>query len=208
MKYYTIYKITNIVNNKIYIGKHITNNLKDGYMGSGEFLLSAINKYGIDKFKKEFLYKFKTEKEMNNMEKKIVNKEFLSRKDVYNLRIGGDGGWDYINNKLKNHNTKIARTVFKNKLKKDKKFKKKISSILSLANKKRFKDPKERKKLSLANKKRFSNKDERKKMSLACLGKIVSLKTRKKMSKSQKGRKHSIATKKKISLSMKKYYGV
>jgi hypothetical protein len=91
--YYTIYKITNIVNNKIYIGKHQTEDLDDGYMGSGLILGHAIKKYGIDKFFKEILYVFDSEEKMNNMEKEIVNKEFLLREDVYNLKEGGKGGF-------------------------------------------------------------------------------------------------------------------
>ena len=35
MKYYFIYQIKNKINNKIYIGKHITDNPNDDYMGSG-----------------------------------------------------------------------------------------------------------------------------------------------------------------------------
>lgn len=95
--FYTIYKITNIVNNKIYIGKHQTENLDDGYMGSGLYLGRAINKYGIDKFVKEILYIFDNEQQMIDMEKEIVNEEFLMREDVYNLKIGGEGDFDYIN---------------------------------------------------------------------------------------------------------------
>ena len=43
---YTIYKTTNTVNNKIYIGKHQTENINDSYLGSGISLERAINKYG------------------------------------------------------------------------------------------------------------------------------------------------------------------
>ena len=95
MKFNFVYKITNIVNNKIYIGKHSTDNIKDGYMGSGLCLGRAIKKYGIDKFKREILYEFDTKKEAYLMEAKIVNKEFIKRKDTYNIKLGGEGGWDH-----------------------------------------------------------------------------------------------------------------
>ena len=45
-KYNYIYIITNIVNGKIYIGKHSTDDLNDGYLGSGKKLRLAKNKYG------------------------------------------------------------------------------------------------------------------------------------------------------------------
>ena len=51
--YHYLYKITNKINNKIYIGIHSTDNLEDGYMGSGKAILRAINKYGKDKFTKD-----------------------------------------------------------------------------------------------------------------------------------------------------------
>lgn len=44
--FYFIYCTTNMVNGKIYVGKHKTTRLNDGYIGSGKLLKHAINKYG------------------------------------------------------------------------------------------------------------------------------------------------------------------
>ena len=97
MTYYYIYQITNLVNNKIYIGVHKTSKLDDGYMGSGKIINSAIEKYSIDNFKKDILEFFETSDAMYAKEKEVVTDEFLLREDTYNLRRGGTGGFDYIN---------------------------------------------------------------------------------------------------------------
>lgn len=95
--YYYLYRITNKVNGRFYIGVHKTNNLEDGYMGSGKIIQQAIKKYGIDNFEKEIIEFFNNEKEMMDKEIEIVNEEFLKRDEVYNLKRGGFGGFDYIN---------------------------------------------------------------------------------------------------------------
>ena len=95
--FYTVYKITNLINNKIYIGKHQTNNLEDNYFGSGKHLNHAIKKYGKENFKKEILFAFSSEQEMNAKEAELVTEDFCAREDTYNICVGGQGGWSYIN---------------------------------------------------------------------------------------------------------------
>jgi len=95
--YYTIYKTTNNINHKTYIGKHQTKDINDEYYGSGKHLKHAIKKYGIETFCKEILFLFDTEEEMNAKEEELVTEEYCLRKDTYNLCVGGRGGFSYIN---------------------------------------------------------------------------------------------------------------
>lgn len=96
-KHYLVYKTTNLVNGKIYIGKHETDNLDDGYLGSGKLLKRAIEKYGEENFQREILFECSSKAEMDAREAELVNEDFLKRDDVYNLKQGGEGGFDYIN---------------------------------------------------------------------------------------------------------------
>lgn len=90
--YYIIYETTNLINGKKYIGKHITDNLNDGYLGSGVYLKRAIKKYGKDNFKKDVLLYCESEEDMNNKENEMINNNMISGEDYYNLAYGGQGG--------------------------------------------------------------------------------------------------------------------
>lgn len=91
-KYYFIYKTTNIINEKFYIGAHGTNILKDGYIGSGVNLKLAIKKYGILNFKFEILEYYNSYDDLMKRERQIVDNKFLKNRQVYNSEVGGSGG--------------------------------------------------------------------------------------------------------------------
>jgi len=92
----TVYKTTNNNNGKIYIGVHKTNDLNDGYFGSGLSITRAIKKYGTESFSKEILFMAVSEPIAYWIERMLVDEEFVLRDDTYNLKIGGEGGWDHI----------------------------------------------------------------------------------------------------------------
>ena len=113
--FYYLYEVKNNLNGKIYVGVHKTKSLDDGYMGSGKVIRSAIMKHGIENFTKVILEQFDNSTDMYAREKEVVTDEFLLRKDVYNLRRGGSGGFDYINaNKTAEEKTRIAKLARKN----------------------------------------------------------------------------------------------
>jgi hypothetical protein len=63
-------------------------------MGSGTRLNYAKRKYGLEFFKKDILKECNSQSEMEAYEASIVTEDFLKRKDVYNLRLGGLHLWD------------------------------------------------------------------------------------------------------------------
>lgn len=93
MTFFGIYKIINKVNGKMYIGQHITDDLDDGYMGSGKVIKLAIRKYGEEAFTKEWLEFAENAEDLNYLERMYVNEEWLARPDTYNLVLGGSGAY-------------------------------------------------------------------------------------------------------------------
>ncbi len=98
-KQFLIYKITNLIDNKFYIGAHITNNINDGYMGSGKKIKYAIKKHGIKNFTKEILYILESKEEMYEKEYEEINK-VLHLDNCYNIITGGHGGYPLNTNKV------------------------------------------------------------------------------------------------------------
>jgi hypothetical protein len=113
-KYHFIYKTTNLKNNHFYIGMHSTNNLKDGYMGSGDRLRSSIRHYGKENHKFEILEFHESRDLVMKRESEIVSKELLKDPLCMNIMQGGYGFKDL------EHFKKVCEAgnkVFKERLK-------------------------------------------------------------------------------------------
>lgn len=90
-KFHYFYRIVNLINGKYYYGVHSTDNIDDGYMGSGTLLKEAYKKYGVINFKKEILKYFTTRSECLAYEASVVNKSIVSDNECYNIALGGLG---------------------------------------------------------------------------------------------------------------------
>lgn len=176
--FYIIYKTTNSINGKIYIGLHKTVNLNDGYQGSGKALLRAIKKYGKENFNTEILEHCSTEAEMIEREKDIVNEAFCADQNTYNLMPGGRFGSNEKNGLSFSGRHHTDET------------KRKMSESL----KGRKVSPEARKKMSENN---FARRDpERQRLHASMLGSRTSIKRK------QSNYIHSEETKKKVSESL------
>ena len=93
---YYIYKITNLVNGKTYIGQHKYKKLNDRYMGSGKLIKLAIKKYGIENFKKDIIeFNIPTLELANDFEQMYILFERTKGKAEYNIADGGAGVHGY-----------------------------------------------------------------------------------------------------------------
>lgn len=87
-KFHYIYKITRSTG-QFYVGLHSTDNLDDGYFGSGQILWKSIKKYGKEFHAKEILEYLPSRKELLIREREIVNEELLVNPLCMNLALGG-----------------------------------------------------------------------------------------------------------------------
>lgn len=106
---YYIYRITNKLNGKTYIGKHKYKKLNEYYMGSGVHLKRAQKKYGIENFEKKILvFNISKLEHANLLEETFIaaEREKVGRENCYNIADGGDGGnlGEEVNKKLRGEN--------------------------------------------------------------------------------------------------------
>lgn len=109
MKEYVIYKTTNLVNGKFYVGKDEYNNPE--YLGSGKLLHKAICKYGKENFKKEILEYCN---ELNHGEREVywINELNSFSPNGYNIMNGSFGGDTYTHHPNKElYSNRISKSL-------------------------------------------------------------------------------------------------
>jgi hypothetical protein len=126
-KYHFIYKTTNVLTERYYFGMHSTDDLDDGYLGSGQRLWYSIRKYGKENHKREITEFCKNRMDLIQREIEIVNLNEVAKEDCMNLKIGGEGNSGHFGGK-----------ALADKLKNDKEFRKIIGRQRSLNAKKRY----------------------------------------------------------------------
>lgn len=104
-----IYKTTNLINGKFYVGQDYNNDLL--YLGSGTILIRAIKKYGRKNFKKEILETCETSQELNEREVYWIAKLDARNSSIgYNLAVGGEGSRGYTYHHSEEAKQKIRKS--------------------------------------------------------------------------------------------------
>lgn len=180
-----VYKITNLVNGKIYIGKHSTDRLDDGYMGSSRRVKLEYSAIGKENFEKTILAYSDDEEELKELEKFYITTLNATDPDVgYNI-VCESGGFQTLSEEQKR---KISQSLKGRPLSEHRK--QKISAAMTGE-----KHPMYGKKHSEETKQKIRESMKGKQQ---CLGKRHSEETKRKISQSLKGKKHSEETKQKM----------
>lgn len=93
-KYHFVYKTTCLVTGRYYVGMHSTDNIKDGYLGSGVRINRSIKKYGAKLHTREILEYLPTREAAGQREKELITEEMRANQECLNCGPGGLGAVD------------------------------------------------------------------------------------------------------------------
>lgn len=166
--YGIIYKITNKVNNRIYVGQTIhpllyrwKNHIRAANRGSNIYFHKAIRKYGKENFIIEELTKASSKEELNLLEIEYIKKYNSLAPNGYNTSTGGEGGNNFCNNPnidtIKQHLSEGRKRYFANWTEEERK---------TFSEKRRM--------IALDPNGKMQSQEYKEKMRIACTGKKVS----------------------------------
>ena len=110
MRKHTVYIIVNDINEKVYIGSHVTKNPLDNYLGGGNLIQKAIKKYGKEHFQKTILGEFENPREAHYWESFYIQL-FRSHDRKIGYNISPTGGTRYGGSLSEETKRKIGNTA-------------------------------------------------------------------------------------------------
>ena len=215
-KFNFVYIVTNLIDNKQYIGSHETNNLNDRYLGGGVYIKYEVKKLGKQNFKIEILKECENIRDARNLEEFYIKKYNTLIPNGYNKSksggICGKSDWNHSDESIKkikeSHIGQIPWNKGKiNILSEETKEKMRLSHLgkkHSEETKKRISNNSKgiirnhsaetKQKIGLANKGKKRSPEQIERIRLSKIGKTLSESSKNKLSKSKTGTKHSEET--------------
>ena len=150
MAYGIIYKLTNKISGKIYVGKtiHRLSERFSGHKCANSVVGQAIRKYGVENFSVEVIEECDSLESLNEREKFWIRELNCKSPNGYNLTDGGDG----LVGCTQETREKISRA------KTGKKLSKEACANIAAALAKRYADPAAHERLSIAQRKRYAER--------------------------------------------------
>ena len=180
--FHFVYKTTCKITGKWYIGLHSTDNMDDGYLGSGMRLTRSVKKYGIEAHIREIIFMGVTRKEASNKEAELLSEDVRKNPLCMNLGPGGLGATDRP--ATSEETTKKLSAASKNYKRTKEWYKKVVAS-------------------RRANDNYVKSEEEKEKIRTALTGKTLTEEHKQKISEGGKGQKRSEETCLNISKSLK-----
>lgn len=185
--YQTIHKPTG----RYYIGIHSTDDVNDGYLGSGTALEAAVRKHGRGEFHRHIVKEFPTRAEAADWEVATVTAAVVEDPRSFNLMLGGGaGGGCHPTTREKISKTLKSRT---------RKVSAKTRRKLSEASKRRKITPEYREKLRRAKLGQKCSEATKARLRVANVGKSLSEETKRKIGESNTGKRRTPEAKRRIS---------
>ena len=91
-KFHFIYRTICTVSGRYYVGMHSTNDIEDGYLGSGDHVTRSMRKYGRSSHIREIIKFLPDRDALKKFEKEYITEEMLADPMCMNIAPGGGGG--------------------------------------------------------------------------------------------------------------------
>ena len=188
-----IYKTTNLINGRIYIGQK-KGEFNPIYFGSGKIIKLAIKKYGENNFRIDILVYAMNREHLNNIEIEYISKYRSLFPELYNIAKGGEGGFCHTENTKQIMRKPKSKEAIENNVKARKEAAERRGYYFSQRTIEKMKKPKSKQHIENIIKSHLGYKhteEQKKKISEGNTGKVIPQEVRDRIRKTLMGKKHS-----------------